>query len=61
MASRSFRCTKTPKENPMKSERYKGVSGESLSIPRHPIRRCTHECVQSHDILYTQSQDILYT
>ena len=29
MASRSFRCTKTPKENPMKSERYKGVSGES--------------------------------
>ena len=38
MASRSFRCTKTPKENPMKSERYKGVSGES--------RRGTHECVR---------------
>ena len=38
MASRSFRCTKTPKENPMKSERYKGVSGES--------RRGTQECVR---------------
>jgi hypothetical protein len=21
----------------------------------------THSCVQSHDILYTQSQDIVYT
>ncbi len=37
MASRSFRCTKTPKENPMKSERYKGVSGESR---RGTLRAC---------------------
>ena len=33
MASRSFRCTKTSKENPMKSERYKGVSGEQRTVP----------------------------
>jgi hypothetical protein len=28
---------------------------------RHECRRGPHECVQSHDILYTQSQEILYT
>ncbi len=38
MASRSFRSTNTRKENLLKSESYKGVSGES--------RRGTQECVR---------------
>jgi len=47
MASRSFRYKNTRKENPMKSESYKGVSGES--------RRGTQECVRYVDALRVNS------